>query len=605
MIKLSDYVIKFVADLGVKHIFTMVGGGAMHLNDSLGHCPEIEFICNLHEQASAIAAEAYARVTNNIGVALVTSGPGGTNAITGVAGAWLDSIPCLFISGQVKRADLKKDTGVRQLGVQEIDIVSIVKTITKYAVTIIDPNTIRYHMEKAIYLAKSGRPGPVWIDIPLDVQAASINPENLQGFDKKELDVPLDSLLLKEQVEKTIELLNKADRPIILAGNGIRLAGAQNDFLQLIERLNIPVLTTWPAMDIVPESFGLLVGRPGSVAPRGANFALQNSDWLLTIGARLDLVLTGYAPDKFAREAKKIVVDIDPTEIQKMRTLINLPICVNAKVFIDELLRQSEKIKPKDRSMWLDKCKEWKIKYPVVLPEHRLQEGRVSVYFLTEILVEELFGNDIIVPGSAGSGIEIFLLTFKAKAGQRIFNTTALGAMGFGIPASIGACIASNRKRTICIDGDGGFQLNIQELETVARLNLPIKFFVLNNEGYASIRNSQQKYFGRLTGADASSGMTLPNLIKVASAYGVTTARISDQKNLRQQVRNVLEIPGPVVCEVMALPDEARIPCISSKQLEDGSIVSMPIEDLWPYLDREEFLSNMIVKPLEETYALR
>ena len=600
MMKLSDYVVRFIAKLGVKHVFMLPGGGAMHLNDSLGGCREIEYVCNLHEQACAIAAETYAKATNRFGVALVTTGPGGTNAVTGVAGAWLDSTPCLFISGQVKRADLLRDLGVRQLGVQEVDIISIIRPITKYAVTVMDPNTIRYHLEKSVTIAGSARPGPVWIDIPLDVQASWIDPENLDGFDPREIEPPFDSIPLEENVAKAIEFFNRSERPVLLAGNGIRLAGAQADFLELIDRLDLPVLTTWLAMDLIADSHELFIGRPGSVAPRGANFAVQNSDWMLSIGARLDLVLTGYAPDKFARGATKIMVDVDPAELLKMNGTVHIPICADAGVFIREFLRQCGSVKGKDRSAWMARCREWKVKYPVVLPEHRSHTGSVSVYYLAEIFSELLSNGDVIVAGSSGAAIEIFLLAFKVKAGQRILNNAALGAMGFGLPAAIGACLANGRKQMVCLNGDGGFQLNIQELETVARMNLPIKFFVLNNQGYASIRASQQRYFGRLAGADATSGLSLPDLVKIASAYNLPTRRIVDQANLRQQVGDVLDAPGPCICEVMVIPDEPRAPSLSSAPRADGSMVSKPLEDLWPFLDRPEFLSNMIIPPLSE-----
>jgi len=599
--KLSDYVVRRVAETGVKHVFMVPGGGAMHLNASLGASPDLTFLCNLHEQASAIAAEAYAKASGNIGVALVTTGPGGTNAITGVAGAWLDSTPCLVISGQAKRADLMGNLGVRHLGVQELDIVSIAKPITKYAVMITDPATIRYHLDMAIHLATSGRPGPVWIDIPLDVQAAEIDPDQLQGCDANALQPASDPGLLEQQVAQTIAFLNEAERPILLVGNGTRLAGAQDELARLIERLGIPVLTTWLAIDLLPEDHPLFVGRPGAVAPRGANFALQNSDWLLTLGARLDLVLTGYSHDKLARAAKKIMVDIDPAEIGKMRTPIDVPVCADAKAFIQECLRQGDAIRAKQRVAWMTRCREWKTKYPVILPEHRNRTGPVSIYALSEILAEELTHNDILVSGSSGSGIEIFLHAFKVKAGERIIHTTALGAMGFGLPASIGACLGSGGKRTVAVDGDGGFQLNIQELETVARLKLPIKFFVLNNNGYASIRTSQRNWFGRLVGADATSGMTLPDLRAVAEAYRLPTMRIETQTDLRQQVRKVLAWDGPVVCDVVVIPDEDRLPRISSRQQPDGSMVSSPLEDLYPFLDRAEFHSNMIIAPVEES----
>ena len=597
--KLSDYVMQFVADVGVKHVFFLPGGGAMHLNDSLGRRYDIEFVCNLHEQACAIAAEAYAKVTNNLGVAMVTTGPGGTNAVTGVAAAWLDSTPCLFLSGQVKRPDLKGDIGVRQLGVQEADIVSIVKSITKYAVTVLDPVTIRYHLEKAVHVAKSGRPGPVWIDIPLDVQATTIDPDKLEPFRPEENDTN-NAADLPAALGEAIRLLNESSRPVLVAGNGIRLAHAQGHFLDFAELLGIPVLTTWLSLDLLPDSHELCIGRPGSIAPRGANFALQNADLLLIIGARLDTAMTGYSHENLARCARKIMVDIDPTEIRKMRTRVDLPVCSDAGAFIEEFFRQSGGLIPRDRSDWLARCDEWKARYPVVLPEHRLRTNPLSTYYFSEVLSEELTNDGIIVSGSSGFACEIFLLVIRVKPGQRIFHTRGLGAMGFGLPASIGACFASGRQRTICVDGDGGFQLNIQELATVAHHKLPIKCFVVNNDGYASIRSSQANYFHQLVGADPTSGLTLPDIRKVASAYGIASTRIEDGANLRQQIREVLQSEGPMICDVRVLADEPRAPRLASVQRRDGTMVSRPLEDLWPFLDRDELRRNMLVPLVED-----
>ncbi len=601
-VKLSDYVFQFIADQGVKHVFMLPGGGAMHLNDSLGQRQEIEFVSNLHEQASAIAAEAYARITNNLGVALFTTGPGGTNAITGVTAAWLDSTPCLFISGQVKRSDLIGDRGVRQLGVQEIDIVSLVKPITKYAVTIMDPASIRYHLEKAVFMAKSNRPGPVWIDIPLDVQAAAIDPENLTGFEVNEAgsgtaleNDPLDSL-----AQRVIDLFNASERPVILAGNGIRLAGAEEEFMEFVDLFRIPVLTTRLGVDLIPSAHELCFRMPGSIASRGANFTLQNSDFLLILGARLDMALIAYAPEKLARAAKKIMVNIDPSEIKKVDSVIDVPVCADAKVFIQKLLQHSNSITKRDRAGWLERCKHWKEKYPFVLPEYYAETDQVSVYAFAEILSDELTGEYVVLPGNAGNACELFLTAFNVKKGQRVFHNKGTGAMGFCQPAAIGACLASGRRPTVCVDGDGGFQLNIQELETVKRLNLPIKFFVMDNQGFASIRASQKNYFGRLTGADATSGMSLPDILKVGAAYGLSTVKIDNPKNLRGQIQKVLGIPGPVICDVAIIPDEPRKPRVSSMQRSDGSMVSKPLEDMWPFLDRDEFQENMIVPPLSE-----
>ncbi|MDP2874578.1 MAG: thiamine pyrophosphate-binding protein [Holophaga sp.] len=597
--KLSDYVIRYLAELGVKHIFMVPGGGAMHLNDSLGNCPGIEFVCNLHEQASAIAAEAYARVTNNLGVALFTTGPGGTNAVTGVAASWLDSTPCLFLSGQVKRADLMTGRGVRQMGVQEINIIPIVKPITKYAITVIDPTSIRYHLEKAIHLSKTGRPGPTWLDIPLDVQAATIEPDELIGFDATKEDESSAPDMLRSQVAETLAHLTRAQRPVILAGNGIRLAGAVADFRVMAEQLGVPILTTWLGIDLIPDNHPLFVGRPGSIAPRGANFALQNSDLLITIGARLDMAMVGYAYDRLARAAKKVIVDIDANEIRKLNIHIDVPVCADARDFIQEMLRQHKGCAPSGIDTWRTRCLQWKANYPVVLPEHRNEMNHVSTFLFSETLSETLPEGAIIASMAAGACVEAFLLAFKVKEGQRIFHNRGTGSMGLALPASLAACLASGGKQTICLEADGGIQMNIQELETIVRMKLPIKIFVLNNGGYSSIRTSQTRHFGRLTGADASSGLTLPDTVRIAEAYGLLTDRIENPHQLKDKLRKVLDSQGPVLCEVMVPPDEIRSPCLSSRQLPDGSMISPPLEDLWPFLPRQEFLENMIIPPLE------
>jgi acetolactate synthase-1/2/3 large subunit len=600
LIKLSDYVMAFLAAQKVEHVFMLAGGGAMHLDDSLGKCNGLRYVCNLHEQAVAIAAEAYSRTTNRLSAALVTTGPGGTNTITGVAGAWLDSTPVIFISGQVKRSDLKRDSGVRIMGVQEIDIVTIVRSITKYAVTVEDPLTIRYHLEKAVYLALNGRRGPVWIDIPLDVQPAQIDPEEMDGFVPDAVTSELRAAdKLPEKVDELIKLLGESKRPVILAGNGIRSAGADELFIEVVRDLGIPVLTTWLGLDLIPDDDPLSFGRPGSLAPRGANFALQNSDLLLVVGSRLDMAMTGYAHEHLARGAVKIMADIDPAEIKKMKTRIDLPIVADAKTFLDELKSQSGKLPPHNWQPWLQKCREWKTQYPLVLPQHRELPNQLSMYHLSETLSDALAPNDLIVPGSSGFGIEIFLLCLKIKRGQRCFHNRGTGSMGFALPAAIGAAVASGR-RTICIDGDGSFQMNVQELATVERLKLPIKFFVANNGGYASIRTSQRGYFNRLVGADESSGMTLPDLGKVVKAYDLPFVQIADKLDLDHQIRAVLEMEGPVVCEVVVAPNEERIPRAASQIKPDGSMVSKPLEDLFPFLPREEFLANMIVEPLPE-----
>jgi len=598
MVKLSDYIIGYIANLGVKEVFILSGGGCMHLVDSLGKNKQLKFIANLHEQCSAIAADAYSQYTNNLGVALVTTGPGGTNAITGVAASWIDSIPTLIISGQVKRPDLLIGKGVRQMGPQEVDIISLVKPITKYAVTIMEPDRIKFHLDKAIYLAKEGRPGPVWIDVPLDVQGAIIDDNKLEGFDRPEQNI--DRERLNSKIDELIKLINVSQRPVILAGNGIRLANGAERFKEIIGKIRIPILTTWKALDILSEDSDLYIGRPGSVGQRGANFAQQNADLIICIGARLDVGQVAFSYSNFAREAKKVIVDVDKNEIKKITTNIDIALNIDAGIFLSALLGKIDEINI-DTSEWLKKCQAWRRRYPVVLPEYKEEKKYVNSYVLVEVLSELLTNSDLIVPDSSGGCSEITLQSFKVKGGQRVFNSPGLGAMGFGIAASIGACIASGKKRTICLIGDGGFQHNIQELELLKRYQLPIKLFVLNNNAYASIRATQNRYFGgNLVACDSSSGLTLPDVAKIGRAYGIKTFKLDNQNRLEKEVSAILDYGGPVICEVMVRPDLLIQPKVSSEVKPDGRIISKPMEDLWPFLDRKEFRKNMLVTPVEE-----
>ena len=597
MIKLSDYVINFISDLGIGHIFLLPGGGCMHLVDSIGKKKSLQHVCMLHEQAAVIAADGYAQYSNNIAAAIVTTGPGGTNAITGVAAAWIDSTPLIVISGQVKRKDLLVNKGVRQMGIQEVDIISIVRPVTKYAVTVTEPEDIKYHMEKAVYLAKTGRPGPVWIDIPLDVQGAVIDENNLRAFEKGEEECSIFRKKgLNKQVAQCINLLNSSKRPVILAGRGIRLSGAEQIFKDIIDKLKIPVLTTWRMTDFLPEDGEIYFGRPGSIASRYANFIQQSADFILVIGARLDLPQVGHNYQDFARSGIKVIVDIDENEIKKTNTKIDLPIISDAGDFIKEFALQSVDIKLNDISEWIETCKKLKNKYPVILKEYLKPAKYVNTYALIDAISDLLSEKDLLVPGSSGSCAEITLQAFRAKSGQRVINSPGLGSMGFGLPQSIGVCLASGGRRTICIIGDGGLQHNIQELETLKRLNIPVKIFVLNNNGYAAIRNTHNKFFeGRLVCCDPSSGLTLPDNCKIASAYGLKVKKIKNQYILKEEVESVLNDEGPVLCEVMIDPDLQTAPKLSSVVNDDGSIVSKPLEDLWPFLDRKELEKNMLI----------
>jgi len=593
--KLSDYVMAELARIGVKHVFMVPGGAAMHLNDSLGKTPGLEFVCNLHEHASAVSAEAYGKTTGNLGVAMVTAGPGSTNAVTGVTSAWVNSSPCLFISGQVKRADLKQGNPIRQLGLQEVDIVSIVRPITKYAVTITDPATIRFHLEKALHLARTGRPGPVWLDFPLDVQAAMLDIEALERFTPPVAEADG----LSAQVTQVIDLLNASERPVVLVGGGIRLGHAETELLELLDILGVPVLSTWVGADLITEDHPLFVGRPGSFAPRGANFAVQNSDFLLAIGARLDLATTGYAQKGFARAARKVMVDVDPAELEKMHGAVDVAIAADAGAFIRETIRQRERVQKSDRTSWTTRCRNWKKRYPVVGPEHTGRQSDTSTYLFVDRLSEMLGEGDVIVEGSSGIHSEIFFLAFRVKAAQRIIADGSLGAMGYGLPATIGTCLAAGRQ-TVLVEGDGSLMPNIQELETIARLRLPIKIFVVNNHGYSSIRASQQRYFQRLVAADTTSGLTLPDVSRVAAAFGIQSERIDRESELDDVMKRCLAAAGPVICDVNVPREEDRVPRLSSLQRPDGTMVSKPLEDLFPFLERDEFLENMIIPPLEE-----
>ena len=589
--KLSDYVIKFLEDKGIEHIFMLSGGGCLHLVDSVGKS-NLKYVCNLHEQAVAIAGEAYAQYTNKPSVCLVTTGPGGTNTITGVASAWLDSIPMIMISGQVQSKDMKGLRRVRQIGFQEIDIVSIVKPITKYAQTVKEPDRIRTILETAYHEASTGRQGPVWIDIPLDIQAATVN---IEGYPESPPPYKKD---IKHTVKAIAKLIQESKRPIIMAGNGIRSANAIEEFYTLIDKLQIPVLTTWKGIDLLEEDHPLFVGRPGIAAQRGANFSQQNADLFISIGARLDHGQTAFNHENFAKKAKKVIVDIDNSEIDKLGFDIEYSMNVDAKHFIDELTTNVPPFSLPERgnppnTWWLKQCKQWQSNYPVCLPEYYRQAYRINNYVFIETLSDLMLPTDLLIPGSSGACSEITMQAFKVKKGQRIFNSEGLGSMGFGIAASIGGCIASDKRHTICVDGDGGFIMNVQELETVRRLNLPIKFFVLNNSGYVSIRNSQDKHFEQRVASSDETGVTLPELQKISRSYDLPYYSVYLHDDLHHIIKSVLNHDGPAICEIHMLPTQETLPRTSTKKNEDGSFSSAPMEDLYPFLDRQEFENNM------------
>jgi acetolactate synthase-1/2/3 large subunit len=598
MIKLTDYLSSYLSNIGVKDVFMISGGGAMHLVDSIGKNKKLRYLCPHHEQAAAIAAEGYARASGKMGVVVVTSGPGGTNTLTGVIGQWLDSVPCLYLSGQVKFETTIAscpELGLRQLGDQEINIVDIVKPVTKYAVMVTDPKTIRYHLEKAIHLAEQGRPGPVWLDIPLDVQGAMIDESTLKGYEDQERTADLSSAELREKVSKVIALLKKSKRPVLVAGNGIRISGGQSLLMKLLKMLRIPVIPTFNGFDLIPTDYPLYVGRIGTLGTRAGNFALQNSDLVLMIGTRNNIRQSSYNWKDLARSAAKIVVDIDPAELKKPTVKPDIAICADASDFIMEFSGQLGGKVYKDWDGWLEWCIERKVKYPVILPEYSKKARPVNPYLFIDELTARMPKGAIMVAGD-GTACVVPFQAGHVKKGQRIFWNSGCASMGYDLPASIGACLASGNKQVICLTGDGSLQMNIQELQTVISKKLPIKIFVLNNSGYASIRQTQDTFFnGRHVACDPKSGVTFPDIIKVAKAYGFSTYRIDSHGGMKRKIDTILKHKGSAVCEVTLDPNQKFSPRVSSEKRPDGKIVSKAIDDMFPFLGRDEYKSNKIV----------
>ena len=590
--KVSDYIAKYIKKIGIKHVFLVVGGGAMHLNDAFGQ--QNIYICNHHEQASAIAAEVYARVNDFLGVCNVTTGPGATNAITGIMGAWVDSIPLLCISGQVKQSvSLYQNSGYRQIGTQELPIIDVIKPITKYATPILNPQDVAYELEKAIFIATDGRPGPVWLDIPLDVQGAHINENKLRHFTPPKEKSYLTNI--SAEIKKTMEMLKSAKRPIIIAGYGIRLGKALKEFYTYINQSKIPVVTSVQAHDLMWENHPLFAGRFGIFGTRAGNFAVQNADLLLVLGSRLHLVDTGYDFENFARESKKILVEIDKTELKKPYIPIDLSIHTDVKKFLTEIQKQN--IVYPSYSSWMKKCKAWRKTYPVCLPEYKKTKKYINSYHFIDILSKLLKKNDTIITGN-GSAYTCSLQGLKLKKGQRFIYNVGCASMGYDLPAAIGAYFAEQKKRIILLTGDGSIQMNIQELQTIAHHQIPVKIFMFNNQGYLAIRITQESFFKRFYGINKQTGISFPDIKKIAKAYNIPSIRLSSQKNLAHGINKVLKSKGPYICEIMMPPDQKLIPKPSSVSNPDGIFISKPLEDMYPFLDRKEFLKNMIIKPV-------
>lgn len=593
-IKVSNYISNFFVEHHIVDCFMVTGGGAMHLDDALGHQKGLRCIFNHHEQACAIAAEGYTRLTGKLAAVCVTSGPGGTNAITGVMGGWLDSIPMFIISGQVKRETTTwscEEIGLRQLGDQEFDIIHSVSNMTKYAVMVVNPAEIAYHLEKALYLAVNGRGGPVWLDIPLDVQGATVETDKLLHFDP-EIERPWAAPAVGRNISQDIiNRIKQAKSPLILAGAGIRLGNAEELFLQLVDRLKIPVVTAWNSTDVLAYDSPYFAGMPGTLGTRAGNFAVQNCDLLLSLGCRLNLRMIGYNHYDFAKNAYKIIVDIDPKELIKPTIKPDMPVAVDVKDLLESLLK--EEYQPEDKHIkWVQWCKNTLKKYPVVPDSyHVTKSGFINPYVFIDQLFKALNEKDRIVCGN-GSACVMSFQAGKIKQGQRLFTNSGCAAMGYGLPSALGVAVSDNSRRTICIDGDGSIMMNFQELATIAYNQLHIKIFIINNNGYHSIRQTQRNLFKPpFIGIDSESGIGFPDFAKLSEAFGIKYFSFSDENKCMSVIDEALTFEGPCVCEVIVDSEQNFAPKSSAKILPDGSIVSPSIDDMAPFLDRVEYES--------------
>ena len=597
--RVADYIFKTLADKGVKHCFLVTGGGAMHLNDALGLEKRIKYICCLHEQACAMAAEGYARASGTPGVICVTTGPGGTNALTGVMGAWLDSVPMVVISGQIKRSTMITscpNLTLRQLGDQEYNIVDAVKPMTKFAKTVMSVEEVPEVLELAWRLCQSGRPGPVWIDVPLDIQSAEIN---LSGRIAPAENGKADSrpLVSEAQIKKVVSLLLSSNRPAIIVGSGVRNAKAEKLFLEVAESLNIPVLTSISGIDLIPSGHPLFFGRPGILGERPANFIMQNSDLFIVLGTRMGIRICGYAYETIARAATKVMIDVDEAELNKPTFRPDVKIHADAGEFL-KALHVALPALP-EKSEWLNYCNRVKSQYPVILPEHRSRTDYVSSYVLPEAIVRHA-PSPLTVVTSNGIAYTSTFQSIPIRKDMRMFSNEACASMGYGLPAAIGAAFADNSRTIACFEGDGSIQMNLQELQTLVNYKLPIKLFVYNNAGYLSIKTTQRSFFGgHFVGSEASSGVILPSFEKLAAAYGIPYFKLRNNQELDAMLPQIFQTPGPGLIEVMLDPFEVLGPKAASKKLPNGQMVSAPLEDMAPFLPRDEFKANMLIPPLE------
>jgi acetolactate synthase I/II/III large subunit len=611
-IRVADYIAQRCVEAGAKHVFLVTGGGAMHLNDAFGRNKSLEPVCFHHEQAAAIAAESYYRLTNRLAVLNVTTGPGGINALNGVYGAYVDSLGMLVISGQVKRETYLRNYPIplRQLGDQEVDIVSMARPVVKYATVLQDPQLVKLVMDKAIFLANYGRPGPVWVDVPIDVQAALIDPNTLISFDgnlsnlindidvsentKQELGL-IETKEFEKEIQEIIDHLKSAKRPVIFAGNGVRISGMLQEFFKLIDILKIPVVTGWNAHDILTNDNPYFAGRPGTVGDRAGNFTVQNADFVLVLGCRLNIRQVSYNWKSFASHAWKAMVDIDQAELVKPTLSINLKIQATLQKFIPQLLDGLKNYEVNnEHQKYLVWCKKRVLKYPTVLPEYKLELEKINPYVFIEELFQKLNNDDVVVAGN-GSACVIGFQAANLKFGQRLFTNSGNASMGYDLPAAIGACIASGKKRIICLAGDGSLMMNIQELQTLVGYKLPVKVIILNNEGYHSIRQTQEAYFSdSLIGIGPDTGVSIPDFVDVGNAFKLPSKRADQLSQVQNSLTWLLDgIQGPAILEVMLDIKQTFSPKLASRKLPDGTMVSPSLEDMAPFLPRDEFEQNI------------
>ncbi|MCX7905292.1 MAG: thiamine pyrophosphate-binding protein [Elusimicrobiales bacterium] len=595
MKRVSDFIVERLIYHGIRHFFMIPGGGAMFLNDSIGRNKEIKYICNHHEQASAIAAEGYFRASGKICAVVVTTGPGGTNTLTGVLGQWLDSIPCIYISGQIKTVTMIDNYGnykLRQLGDQEFRIIDVVKNMTKYAVCVKNPLEIKYHIDKAIKIATTPRFGPVWLDIPVDIQSAVVDETKMIEYDEKENEMSFDFKKVENDIEIVFNKLRQSRSPLIVVGHGIRLSNSIEDFFRMLNNFkNIPVVTTFNGFDIVPSDYPNFVGRIGTLGTRCGNFALQNADLILFLGTRNNIRQIGYNWSDFGRNAYKVVVDIDENELKKPTLVPDLPINFNVKHFLNLI---NEKFKRENFDIgkwekWLKWCQDKRDKYPVVFKNNIKINEKVDPYYFINELTKETNINDIIVAANGSACVCLFQAGI-VKKGQRIFWNSGCASMGYDLPAAIGAAIATG-KDVICLAGDGSIMMNLQELAVISYHNLPIKIFILNNDGYISMKQTQDNFFGFRCACDSNTGIGFPNFNKISKSFGIRYFSIKKNKDLNK-LRELLKTPPPFICEVFLKEDYKFAPKVSSERLPDGRFLSKPLEDMWPFLPREEFLKN-------------